>query len=33
MTQYEHQVQEDEDTKDIIEDQDFIAAHKPKKNI
>jgi len=40
MIQYEHYVQEEEDTKDVIEDpesegqvQDSIALHKPKRNI
>jgi len=40
MTQFEHHVQEKEDTNDVIEDPelkgqvpDSIAAHKPKRNI
>ena len=38
VTQYEHRVQEEEDTEDVVEDQepegqiqDSIAAHKPKR--
>ena len=40
VTQYEHHVQEEEDTEDVVEDQepegqvlDSIAAHKPKRTI
>jgi len=40
VTQYEHQVQKERETEDVIKDpepegpvQDSIAAHKPKKNI
>jgi len=40
VTQYEHHIHEDEDIEDVIEDpepegqvQDYIAAHKPKRNI
>ena len=41
MTQYEHHVHEEEDTKDVLTEdpdperqvQDFIATHKPKRTI
>ena len=40
VTQYEHRVQEEEDTEDVVEDnepegqvQDSIATHKPKRTI